>query len=336
MAANGQIAQQTQGGTSPGESNSPPKTKIPTLADQNQKIGDIATYKRTSLKNAGSLASIATPVGGTGLINVVKDYVWTLSNTDNSEIPYVVLKEYETDENLITRQIDKFTSQVVQTFDRLDPRGGGTSSDSVLSIYEEMTPKVPTGFKYIFPYFNKNAIELTAQWKDLADAGDALSKLGPKMKATIDAVKTGVGLIAAAGSPSVGVQDRPKIFETHVDRAINISFTLFNTHQANDYKKNKSLIKLLVTQNLFNKRDYITGMPPVFYDVFIPGQYYSYASHISNLKVENLGNMRILDNEIIPDAYQIEITLQELFKPSKNQFEAIFTGAGQDFVSTTG
>lgn len=333
--ATGQVARQTQGGTNPAASRTPPVKRTRSLAEQNTNFGDIARFKETGdSQKSGSLASTATPANG-GSVDILKKYTWTLSNKLDPEIPYARLREYKISENLIKQQLDRYTSQIKQAGARVaaDFGAGSTKSSSMLGVYQELFPKSDsTGFVYTFPYFNKKAIELSTTWKDMADAGAAVGGLGEMVKAIGNVADAANKLTALASAPSVGVQDRPKIYETHSDRSINISFTLFNTQDPNDYKKNKDFIKLFTFQNLFNKRDYITGVPPVFYDVFIPGQYFSYASYVSNLSIENLGNMRVINGEIIPDAYQIEITLAEMMKPSKNQFEAIFTGEGQDRV----
>lgn len=328
---NGQVTRQVDGATAPGATQAPPTRRFSLSEQGDRKIGDIAYYVQTGdVNKSGSLGSTAKPLG-TGSVNILKDYIWTLSDRSNDEIPYVTLLEYQTSESLIKQQLDRYTGQFEQNKDRFL---GNNKSESMLDVYKEILPKEATGFIYTFPYFNKSAIELSTSWKDLADAGDAIAKLGDIAKAAVNVFNTVNTLQAAATSPSVGVQDRPKIFESHTDRTINISFTLFNTHRSTDYLKNKNFIKLFTMQNLFNKRDYITGIPPVFYDVLVPGQYYSYASFVSNLRIENLGNMRIIGGEIIPDAYQIEISLTEMVKPSKNQFESVFTGEATNNVET--
>ena len=83
-----------------------------------------------------------------------------------------------------------------------------------------------------------------------------------------------------------------------------------------------------MNQNTMYKTSFVTGVPPVFYDIFIPGQYYCWASCVTNLNVGNLGNTRLINNYIVPDAYQVEITLTEMVLPSKNQFNARFSGGG--------
>lgn len=154
---------------------------------------------------------------------------------------------------------------------------------------------------------------------------------------------TGGAQVAGAGAdlalgwqyPSVGIQDRPKIFAGHNERQVTISFPLYNTFSENDWPQNRDLIYILMSQNLYNKRNLITGMPPVFYDIYVPGQYYCYAASMTNVVVKNLGNTRLMENGafIVPDAYQITLTLTELTMPSKNQFEAVTSGAAEKQVN---
>lgn len=90
-----------------------------------------------------------------------------------------------------------------------------------------------------------------------------------------------------------------------------------------------------MNQNLFNKQDQVTGLPPVFYDIYIPGQYFCYAACLTDLKVKNLGNQRLLNEIIIPDAFEFNLTFGELVKPSKNQFQAVINGQAQGNIETS-
>ena len=93
-----------------------------------------------------------------------------------------------------------------------------------------------------------------------------------------------------------------------------------------------------MSQNLFNKRDYITGYPPCYYRVFVPGQYFCFASCVTNIAVENLGNIRMMktgtSHVAVPDAYQVKLTLTEMVIPSLNQFQSLFTGEANKKVRT--
>lgn len=290
----------------------------------------------------GSLASEATPRGGKQEFDVVKNFKWTLSNVgyDTREIPYIRLLEHKVNQTSITKQFKFYTNLAG---DALTSAAGSSQSqrtDSTLNVYKELWPQNPTGFSYKFPYFNKINMELSTEpWAALDSIGDvaksgvaAIPGIGKDLAKGVDLIKAGTNLALNLQYPAVGVADRPKIFMAHSDRTITISVTLYNTMDVKDWVKNRELLYILMSQNHFNKRDYTTGIPPVFYEVFIPGSYYSAACCVTNIRIENLGNQRLMMNSIVPDAYQLEITLTELTKPSKNQFEAMETGEARGRV----
>jgi hypothetical protein len=312
--------------------------------------------------SSGALASRLTPVGGSQLINVVANYRWTLSDlSDTEEIPYIKLKEYYCNEAQLKRRFDAFAGGIRDL-------GKATTGEhkEILSVYDSIFPKDnPTKFEYMFPYFNQTGFELNSRpWEALDSLGDSLKELGSAAIGAIaqsklsestnkagrivgnaakflasDAGKAAVeGIAGAVGQmyASVGEVDRPKIFMGHNTRQISITFPLYNTVSEEDWGKNRDLIYLLMSQNLFNKRDFTTGVPPVFYDVHIPGQYYSYASCMTDVKVEYLGNQRLLYSDyVIPDGYQVTLTLQEMLMPSKNQFEAVTNGSAKNYVTAS-
>ena len=337
-----------------------------TFTALNQALGGVASFAKDTFskdKGEGSLANSLAPKledgWSSGTINVVKDYDWTPSPRKNrDDIPYVRLIEYKCNETSIKKQLDLYSKLTPQTFFNAIGKGGETRE--VLDVYQEIFAKdEPTDFSYWFPYFNKTGFELgTPEWQQLDPIGESLKQLGGGVSGLLgmfgstgkalagtveNMTKTGEFAAAAAQTslawqyPSVGVFDRPRIFAGHSGRQITISFPLYTTLNDWAWAKNRDLIYLLMSQNLFNKRDYITGVPPVFYDVFIPGQYYCYAAAMTNINVENLGNVRMMDGEsyIIPDAYQVTLTLSEMTMPSKNQFEAVVNGAAKKFVSTS-
>lgn len=280
-----------------------------------------------------------------GQINVVKDYPWTLSKVDSSTIPYVRLIEYYTNESMVKKALQAFGAQAVDTLRNIIP---GTSpagkQAGTLGVYNEIFDKSdPTDFSYWLPYFNKTSFELsTPNWQAIDGIGESIKKVAGAIPGADQIVGPLVDFAKAASTASLAVQyagvgifDRPRLFAGHNERQVTVSFPLYNTKNAGDWTKNRDLIYLLMSQNQYNKRDYITGIPPVFYDVYIPGQYYCYAASITNIQVENLGNVRMIDNEfIVPDAYQINLTLSEMTMPSKNQFEAVTNGQARSFVNS--
>ncbi len=239
----------------------------------------------------GSLAQQLRPKNKdayeSGQINVVKNYPWTPSAIDSSTIPYVRLIEYFTNESMVAKALGDFlglTEDAAKAAGNAVLGTKGEATGRTLAPYGKIFIKDdPTDFSYWLPYFNKTSFELnTPSWQKIDGVGEAIKKgsgiFGDAVKqftsAVVDVAQAGASAALAWQYAGVGIFDRPRLFAGHSERQINISFPLYNTIKANDWIKNRDLIYLLMSQNHYNKRDMITGVPPVFYDVYIPGQYY--------------------------------------------------------------
>lgn len=140
--------------------------------------------------------------------------------------------------------------------------------------------------------------------------------------------------VASLDDPAI---DKPHIWNNTAPYTYTILFTLFNTldYAPGDVRKwnqqiirNYELCYLLTYQNLYNKRNLFTGVPPVFYSVTIPGVYYTKAAYVSDFTILNAGNIRTMNlpvgdggsNQVVnvPDAYVVVMTLTDFFQPSKN------------------
>jgi len=296
--------------------------------------------KPKSFINSAGLANEFEPPGGTGsssTVDIHREFPWTYSKR-KSMAPYIRLKEYAVNESAIKRQFFFYTAGLANF-------GGGSDR---LAPYAELFPRDGrTGFVYKLPFFTDINFELnTGQWKSLDTleaAGNAVEGAVGTVagKGAAKAVNTAQDIIGnvvmaglSLGYPKVGIMDRPKLWESHDFRSYTIRFPLFNTKRqttkygVDDWKINREFCFLFINQNLFNKRDFITGIPPVYYEVEIPGQHYSYASCVTNITVSNRGNLRLLQDDQgvtcnVPDAYEISITLTDMVMPSKNLFQTI-------------
>jgi len=299
---------------------------------------------------SGSLASLYKPSGGGGGVNVVKDYTWTLSQYAKVNAPVVELTEYEVNETTIKRQALFYGSGAVKsawdTAKAVANKVMSATTDYQLSqnkdpldVYRELYPKGKeneTGFKYYMPYFSDINFEVnTPMWASLdtleqaKNAASGISaalfgeKAGERVGRGLDMVGALGTAALAASYPKVGISDRPRLWNSHEPRSIEIKFPLFNTLDPNDWVKNRELCELLVNQNLYNKRDFITSIPPVFYEVKVYGQHYSWASCVTRLVIYNRGNMRLIGGVNIPDVYEVNMTLTDMVMPSKNMFQSI-------------
>lgn len=358
-------------------------------SDSNDRVTPTATLDRVIDSGASS-----NSYDGTGAIDVVKDYPWTLSkHKDRDDIPQIILHEHRNDESAILRQIAFYgTGAIGQAlnFDwgslaynvgNLATFGGvgfldsvfgvsklieswksATSSGDLLTVYDEIFPDRPTGNTYYFPYFTKGFMELSSpQWEQLDDIGASINNmmqgaadltmaLGKGLDSNTlqnaaqltDWVRQG-GIMAKEAAmtgmkfayPVVGIFDRPRIFASHNEREVTIEFPLYNTIDSGHWEGNRDLIYMLMTQFLYLKNSYITGYPPCYYRVFVPGQYFSFASCVTDFRVTNLGNIRRIGANNVPDAYQISLTLKEMVIPSRNQFEAMLNGEASSRVNVS-
>jgi len=268
------------------------------------------------------------------VVDVVKEYPWTLSKNQEllNEVPYAILVEFAVDESTIQQQISYYGTAVATALE------GNTNP---LAPYEKLFPRNSTGNVYSFPYFSDINFQVnTPSWQslDTLEQGQKFAEgiggflFGDEGAKNVGRIIEGAAVTAgaalAAAYPKVGIMDRPKLWSSHDFRTIEIKFPLFNTVGPNDWIKNRDLCWQLVNQNLFTKRDFVTGIPPVYYEILIPGQHYSYAASVTNLTIYNRGNMRtLLDNDggptIVPDVYEVNITLQDLVMPSQNLFQSI-------------
>lgn len=274
--------------------------------------------------------------------DVVNDYPWTMSRNKEAlkETPYVLLKEFVINDSVIQQQISFYTTAINNSRDVNDNDRGSVDP---LSPYDNLYPGVPNGNLYAFPYFSDINFQIsTPVWQTL-DAIETGKKAGTGIMGTLfgqsaaqgtEKILDFVGAAYTAGLatqyPKVGIMDRPRLFERHDFRTIEIKFPLFNTLGPEDWEANRRLCWILVNQNLFRKRDFITGIPPVYYEVLIPGQHYSIAACVTNITIFNRGNMRnLLDSNggsvMVPDVYEVNITLTDMTMPSRNLFQAVNT-----------
>lgn len=141
---------------------------------------------------------------------------------------------------------------------------------------------------------------------------------------------------AGGGDPVI---DKPLLWTTSQPRNFVVSFPLFNTDIFGDVNAEKTLIRnwelcyLLTYQNLYNKKNLYKGLPPVFYEITVPGIHYTKAGYVNDLKILNLGNTRLIELPIgsegekqpvnMPDAYIVTMSLIDFFMPSKNFLDTI-------------
>jgi hypothetical protein len=298
------------------------------------------------------------PGSNSGNLDIIRNFRWTLTDSIYAlnEVPYVYLTEYRYLQNQISAQNTSTLSPVQAAAASV----GTNTNDPYKGLYDHT---VPSGFTYTIPYFDDTMFDANSNWtsidsglpsiaaagKVVLGAGGAVvgSRFGGAIGGTtLEQIGEGIGstiggaadylatLPARSQNPKVGIIDSPKLWQNTTERSYTIQFPLLNTASEDDIQRNWELCYLLSYQNLFNKKTYFTAIPPVYYEVYIPGVHYSKASYVSHLKIQNKGNIRNLtydwsgtnQNYNIPDCFVVTMTLTDLLMPSQNQMYLINTG----------
>jgi len=234
-----------------------------------------------------------------------------------------------------------------------------TVSGNTLFPYHNMYSTNPTGFRYVMPYFSKNHHQVTNAFT--TDSGETGSGMGSGMmdkglqaaEAAANAFKFFSGNLVEPGS----YIEKSKFYSfAGRERSYQFQFPISNCRispglsEEATISRNWQLMFLLIYQNSPNRcsRDLI--LPPCIYEAHIPGIWYSKYAFISQLNVEFLGTRRLLPvkfntlpegestqqlatiNAIIPDVYQVTITLTEMVGESRNMLYHM--SKGQDVITT--
>lgn len=217
--------------------------------------------------------------------------------------------------------------------------------ESVLFPYQKLYFVGPTGFQYKIPYLNTRVLDINNSF------GESVENITGNL---IDLINSGTGftevvagtgkLLSQAGTAKI---ERAKHYQYPSEGpAIEVVFPLYNTSPATyeDVLNNYKLVLLLMYQNLPLRQDKIIVEPPVLYDVTIPGNRRAPYCYVSSLVVNYRGSTRLMDldlggisstNEnvsipaklktIVPDMYEIRMTLQPMIASTKNLLFATVT-----------
>ena len=241
--------------------------------------------------------------------------------------------------------IGQFTTSVKQMVenvvkDETDPSSlGNFGTDGYrrhLEPYQRLYSTFPTGFRYHFPYFTDEFKSNRPSFTDSVSGQSQLplqefiakgANLAGSIANSLNAAKSGTFI------------EHPKYPAFPADsKYYSITFPLLNTVSYEATYKNWQLLFLLLYQNLPNRINRSVILPPKIYEATIPGVWYSRYSYISSISVKMLGTRRKLrfDNTsalgagmdsietVVPDAYEVSITMSELISESQNyMFESI-------------
>lgn len=210
-------------------------------------------------------------------------------------------------------------------------------SDPWLKPYKTLYITEKTGWIYYLPFFSNKYQATNNSWGDGTDDSGGQFVMAKAAQYLQDLT----GLAGDLLNPNaVGTyQERAKFYQYSKDGdSISLTFPLINAGSAtyNDVIRNWQLIYLLLYQNRPERVDVNVVRPPVIYEAEIPGVRYMPLSYMSSIDIEYKGARRTMKiaipgiggnvtstfYTIIPEAYQVSITLTSLIGESKNMLYA--------------
>lgn len=255
------------------------------------------------------------------LYNIVKDYAWTLSQSyTRIDVPFIELIEYEQSACTLWAQLSRFAYSVNQPADT--------------NVYKDLYFSKPTGTRFRLPYFEPYNHMVSQSWAEAKGMYD-YSLVEKASQAYVNYQKM--------QKTTVGANiNLPRMWSGAQAISYTVNFHLFNTTgNAKDIADNQTFKDRLIMSTLHDQRGIILASPPALFEVIIPGVRACPVAVISQLSINNIGQMNMIDNKIVPDAWEFNITIQELITESrqlydasmKNNLEPVRAQSGEDVTA---
>lgn len=231
-------------------------------------------------------------------------------------------------------------------------------NDEILNPYRFLYFTQDTKKRYVFPLTNADAasfLPTKLQWKDAKI--EAPSIVGKAIKGAVDFLTSGAKFTTMLSnvtqladenksSDDIGsVNEAAKSFQypTSGDQ-LKLDFTLYNTTRKNAWKDNYRFLFLFAVRNSPFRLEMFSFVPPLLYDIIIPGIKRMPISALTQMKVTPVGTIRVLTMEnfiagektgqsqnntiqvSVPEAWQVQLTFQSLIAPAANLLLATVIG----------
>ena len=207
-----------------------------------------------------------------------------------------------------------------------------TFNSDVLKPYDALYATEYTGFNYYFPYLEDSYREITNQFG--AGESNALTPI-----AELASSAANFSNILNVVKPGTYIEKSKQYTMGDKGRSLTFTVPLLNTGTFDDVRRNWQLIFGIVYQNRPGRVSKSIIDQPVIYEIHLPGVAYMPYAFISNMSVKFLGNRREMEldvpimNEgvqgglannigkirtVIPDAYELSITVEGLNEETRN------------------
>lgn len=245
-------------------------------------------------------------------------------------------KGLEKAKDIIQKKLDAFEATEGSVARATDEVLG---SADPMQVYKGLYSRNPTGFKYSFPYMEDMQFKTSGGFTE--DPHSMGGFMGMMNDATEFTAKFSGALAGRFTEPGRYIE-KPKNFAFDGrQKSYTVKFPLFNTKSYNEIIKNWQFLFLITYQNTPGRVTKDVIQPPVQYEAYISGSWYSKYTSITDMTVNFKGARREMNipvpfldrtqtngddwllqkrmiRTVIPDAYEVSITLTEIFAETQN------------------
>lgn len=265
--------------------------------------------------------------------------------------------------DMIEGGVSSATSQISEVFNKLasnsgikDLLTGNNLNDDIFMPYKYLYITKNTGKMFVFPLANNDSTfsPVKNSWAKGKGLPSFLQK-GIDQWSSVTAIVSGASnlindanaIIEGKGGDTGNIEELAKsyAYPQNGDK-LNVQFVLYNTTKVDAWKLNYKFLYLFILRNLPLRIDSMSFVPPLLYDVTIPGVKRMPVCGVEGIKVQPRGLMRTLtcDNFLkgsgklvvnVPEAWDVTITFGSLIAPSANMMLSGIMGALNISTETT-
>ena len=307
------------------------------------------------------------PAEGGGNINILNDFKWTTGG-QSDEVPYLLLQEMQLNFGQAIQNIAGILTSAANTLGKVPLQQNTDPNDPYSQVYSA----TPTGFNYVFPHLIKDgdsikgSIDNTWKRNNIASLiGNAAAGLPFVGKVAKPIEKFMGNEILGSG---IGLEDIVTYSSTS-PKQLKVSFPLYNTFSEKEARLNFDFINLFGLQNLKTRSSFATFIPPKIYIIESPGQggIYMPAAYVKLFDVMSIGTTRFMNSGqysrdasnyqyflnpetntrhittnaansnglLIPEAYKVNITFEEIVPQSANIMWGSLGGSKVNVINPT-
>ena len=297
-----------------------------------QKAGMNALGRMSSL--AGTGASDAAQASGiTSAVNKVGSSVSDAASMMGLDKELAFLQEVKDNKfpkvvtqlgGVLNGSIEKFVKAAKEHVSKVQPTSDfGPEGQHLMDVYGGLYARKATGRSYTLPYYENEYFATSNSFSDTTTI--------PLVGAVFDKIAKISNFLPALVEPGVYVQ-RPKYYNFETDgHQFSFSITLYNTITPLAHLKNSKFIQQLILNNLPRRKTRIVVEPPCIYEVLIPGKAFFPYCFITDLRVLHVGTKRLIEGEIVPEAFELQITIKSLVSDTSNFYEKQMQHHGLSF-----